>query len=94
MYEQVKCFFCGRDVALRRSPLDLLGQPPDLWEICCDNENCRLDYHCEGTLLAAPPDLALCAETKERVRAANKSGVRIVFACTSSGLHIQEISPE
>ena len=80
----MECLFCRATVELERSPLDVPSVPPDIHQIRCQNKDCNLSYHVDGTLIRIPesPDLSRCEDTRTRVKNANKAGIPIALCCS------------
>jgi len=89
---QPKCLFCGGPAQVRRSSLDVLAVPPDIYKIECIQKDCGVVYHCDGTLLATQLDLTRVANTLLRVKEANLKRVPIALFSLSSGIQVREYS--
>ena len=74
------CFFCRGDVYPVRSPLDELGQPPDIWRAVCSTSGCVPQYDFIGTLKSAWQDLASRADLKSGLLESGQKGIPAVLS--------------
>jgi hypothetical protein len=89
---QTKCLFCGGLAQVRRSCLDVLGVPPDIYRIECVQKHCGVVYHCDGSLKTTQPDLTGATDTLLRIKAANLVGVPIALILLTDGIEVREYS--